>query len=106
MEGKVKWYKRDKGYGFIAGDDTKDYFVHSSQVPKFLQLREGDTVSFEPAEGDRGLKAENVKLLSKASGGNGKEDGHRGHSHGKKDSYEDEGTEEGAEAEEGSGEEY
>lgn len=68
MEGKVKFFNRKKGFGFIHGDDGNDYFVHFTALPRGTFLRDNDTVSFEGAQGDRGLKAENVKLLSTASG--------------------------------------
>lgn len=59
MKGKVKWFNERKSYGFIQGDDGEDYFVHSEAV-KSGSLREGDSVTFEPTEGDRGKKAEKV----------------------------------------------
>jgi len=59
MEGKVKWFNERKGYGFIEGEDGNDYFVHSDAV-KSGNLNDGDPVSFTPAEGDRGKKAEDV----------------------------------------------
>ena len=67
MEGTVKFFNRMKGYGFISGDDGKDYFAHFSAVKPGVFLRDNDKVSFDPAEGDRGLKAENIELLQKAS---------------------------------------
>jgi len=59
MKGKVKWYNRMKGFGFITGEDNKDYFVHSSEIEGILE--EGDDVEFEPASTDRGLQAKKVK---------------------------------------------
>jgi cold shock protein len=59
MEGKVKWFNERKGYGFIEGEDGNDYFVHTDAV-KSGYLNEGDAVTFTPAEGDRGKKAEEV----------------------------------------------
>jgi CspA family cold shock protein len=59
MNGKVKWFNERKGYGFIEGEDGNDYFVHSDTV-KGGDLYDGDAVTFDPAEGDRGKKAENV----------------------------------------------
>jgi cold shock protein len=62
MEGTVKFFNIKKGFGFVKGDDEKDYFVHISAIGGIKFLREGDRVSFDSAEGERGLKAENVKL--------------------------------------------
>jgi len=67
MEGKVKFFNGRKGFGFITGEDGKDYFVHFSALPRGIKLFTEDKVSFEPVEGDRGLKAEKVELLQKAS---------------------------------------
>ncbi|MBW2982517.1 cold shock domain-containing protein [Candidatus Woesearchaeota archaeon] len=67
MEGKVKWFNRSKGYGFIEGDDGNEYFVHSSQLAEGTFIRENDRVSFEPAESDRGKQAQKVTLLQKGS---------------------------------------
>ncbi len=67
MEGTVKWFNRDKGYGFIQGEDGKDYFVHHSAMTRGTFVRENDRVSFEPAETDKGIQAQNVTLLQKGS---------------------------------------
>ncbi len=67
MEGSVKFYNRKKGFGFISGEDGTDYFVHVSALPQGVFLRDGDKVSFDAASGEKGPKAENVKLLQKAS---------------------------------------
>ncbi len=67
MEGTVKFFNQKKGFGFINGDDGKDYFVHFSGLTEGTFLRDNDRVSFEPVEGDRGLKAEKVVLLQKGS---------------------------------------
>ena len=63
MEGKVKFFNEMKGFGFISGDDGKDYFVHQSALPQGTSLREDDAVSFDPVEGDRGMQAQNITLL-------------------------------------------
>ena len=67
MEGKVKWYDIRKGYGFVEGDDSQDYFVHYTSVKEGVRLRENDRVSFDPSEGEKGKQAQNVTLLQKGS---------------------------------------
>lgn len=61
-EGTVKWFNQRKGYGFICTPDGKDVFVHYSNIAGkgFKSLVEGDPVSFEIVEGEKGLRAENV----------------------------------------------
>ena len=61
MNGKVKFFNQDKGFGFIAGDDGKEYFMHHSSIAPGTTLRENDAVTFDVTEGDRGPKAANVK---------------------------------------------
>ena len=60
MEGKVKWFK--KGFGFIIGDDGKEYFVHwsSIQMDGFRVLEQQQKVTFEPSTSDKGPEARNV----------------------------------------------
>ena len=64
-EGIVKWFNDRKGYGFIERDDGKDLFVHHSSIDMsgFRTLAEGDKVSFEINDSDRGPEAKNVKKL-------------------------------------------
>jgi len=61
-EGKVKWFNPRKGYGFIATDDGRDVFVHYANIEGdgYKSLAEGDTVSFDIVEGEKGPRAENV----------------------------------------------
>ena len=65
MKGTVKWFNRIKRYGFITGEDNKDYFVHESQISG--SLNEGDEVEFEPAEEEKGPQAQNVKKAAQTS---------------------------------------
>jgi len=64
-EGIVKWFNDKKGYGFIAWEEGKDLFVHHSSIEMtgFKTLSEGDRVSFELNETDRGPEAKGVTKL-------------------------------------------
>lgn len=72
-DGKVKWFNPKKGYGFIATEDGRDIFVHYSSISGngYKTLSEGDPVTFDIVQGDKGLRAENV--LSKSASGSGEE---------------------------------
>ena len=62
MQGKVKWFNAEKGYGFIQREGAKDLFVHFSGIKSegFKTLQEGWTVEFDVITGDRGEQAANV----------------------------------------------
>ncbi|WP_340112356.1 cold shock domain-containing protein [Maribellus sp. FJH33] len=62
MEGTVKWYDSVKGYGFIQGDDNKDYFVHRTGVKDdVFSLEAGQSVVFEVKDGEKGPVAFDVE---------------------------------------------
>ncbi|SHI53855.1 cold shock domain-containing protein [Desulfofundulus thermosubterraneus] len=65
MQGKVKWFSAEKGYGFIEMEDGKDVFVHFSAIQEegFKTLNEGQLVEFDIVEGARGPQAANVVKL-------------------------------------------
>ena len=63
--GKVKWFNRTKGFGFIEREEGADVFVHFSAIQGegFKVLEEGDEVEFEVTEGPKGPQATTVKKL-------------------------------------------
>ena len=66
MQGTVKWFNESKGYGFITPDDAgQDLFVHFSEIQGegYKSLREGDKVSFEKGQGQKGPQATNVEKI-------------------------------------------
>ena len=62
MQGKVKWFNNDKGYGFIEYDKLSDIFVHYSAIVKdgYKTLNEGAIVDFKLIETSKGLQAVDV----------------------------------------------
>jgi len=64
-EGIVKWFSNQKGYGFIEQDGEKDVFVHHSAIDGsgFKTLAEGDRVTFDVEQDDKGPSARNVVKL-------------------------------------------
>ena len=66
MNGKVKWFNAEKGYGFIESEDGTDVFVHFSAIEMdgYKTLEEGQKVTFDITEGARGPQAANVKVVT------------------------------------------
>ena len=65
MQGKVKWFNADKGFGFIESAEGGDVFVHFSAIQStgYKSLTEGQSVEFDLTQGQRGPQAENVVVL-------------------------------------------
>ena len=63
--GTVKWFNNRKGFGFIQQEDGPDLFVHFSSIQSdgYKSLEEGEQVTFEVEDGERGPKAVNVRRV-------------------------------------------
>ena len=64
MNGTVKWFNADKGFGFITGENGTDVFAHFSQIniDGFKTLEEGQKVTFDVTDGQKGPQAENITI--------------------------------------------
>lgn len=65
MNGRVKWFNAEKGFGFIERDGGEDVFVHFSAIQSdgYRSLDEGQMVQFDIVKGDRGPQAANVTRI-------------------------------------------
>jgi cold shock protein len=61
--GTVKWFKAEKGYGFITGEDGTEVFVHFSAIQSegYKTLDEGQKVTYDVTQGPKGAQASNVR---------------------------------------------
>ncbi len=66
VQGTVKWFNGDKGYGFITQENGPDLFVHYSEIQGggYRSLNDGDRVEFEITEGKKGKQASAVTVIS------------------------------------------
>ena len=65
MTGVVKWFNAEKGFGFITAENGDELFAHFSQIQKdgYKSLEEGEAVSFDVVEGQKGPQASNITSL-------------------------------------------
>lgn len=65
MNGKVKWFNSEKGFGFIVSEEGNDVFVHFSAIASegYKTLNEGDEVTFDVEQGPKGPLAKNVVVI-------------------------------------------
>lgn len=65
MNGTVKWFNSEKGFGFITGEDGQDAFAHFSQIKTdgYKSLEEGQKVSYDVVKGPKGPQAENINSI-------------------------------------------
>ena len=65
MNGTVKWFNGEKGFGFITGEDGTDVFAHFSQIKAegYKSLQEGQRVSYDVTKGPKGPQAENITVI-------------------------------------------
>ena len=65
IQGTVKWFNGEKGFGFISQENGPDVFAHYSEIQDtgFRSLNEGDRVEFAVTQGKKGLQASTIKLV-------------------------------------------
>ncbi len=69
LTGKVKWFDKKKGYGFILNENMEDVFIHFSDITGkgYRILETDDEVEYESTVGPKGLQAKNVRLLKRVA---------------------------------------
>lgn len=65
IKGKVKWFSNKSKYGFITGEDNRDYYFHEDDLKGF-SLERSDEVAFKPIKTKRDWRAKGIKLIAKA----------------------------------------
>ena len=63
QNGKIKFYNKQKRYGFVTGEDGVDYFFHDSGLANGIYVRDDEKVEFSVTETDRGTKAVDISLI-------------------------------------------
>ena len=65
VQGTVKWFNAEKGFGFISQENGPDVFAHFSEIQSngFKSLEDGQKVNFEVEQGQRGLQATNITKI-------------------------------------------
>ena len=63
MTGRVKWFSPERNFGFLIGEDEKDYFFHSSEVQGGGKIFEHDAVEFIAEETKKGLSALKISVI-------------------------------------------
>ena len=65
MNGTVKWFNAEKGFGFVTGEDGNDAFANCSQINStgYKSLEEGQKVSYDVVKGAKGPQAENISVI-------------------------------------------
>lgn len=66
MQGKVKWFSTEKGYGYIVGQDGQDYYFHVRDVQGEYLPKNGDSATFTAKDGNKGPRAFSVNIIDKA----------------------------------------
>ena len=67
MQGKIKWFSEEKGYGYVVSEDGQNYYFNVRGIKGTELPRNGDCVSFEVGQGNKGPRATSLEILFKAT---------------------------------------